>query len=57
MAYGFICGNINVLGTLTIIGFNPDANIGAVILTNQSDVDLHEILLQVYKVGVTLSQE
>lgn len=44
-------------GTSTIVGYSPDTNVGVVILTNQSDVDLDEILVEAYKVGVTLSEE
>jgi CubicO group peptidase (beta-lactamase class C family) len=41
-------------GVATIMAFNPTTKIGAIILTNQGEVDLDEILLQAYKLGLKL---
>lgn len=41
-------------GVATIMAFNPDLKIGAIILTNQGDADLDEILVAAYKFGLTL---
>ena len=41
-------------GVSTIMAFNPTTYAGAIILTNQSDVDLDKILLEAYQLGLEL---
>lgn len=41
-------------GVATIMAFNPETKIGAIIFTNQGDADLDEILVESYKLGVKL---
>lgn len=41
-------------GVATIMAFNPNTKVGAIILTNQGDVDLDEILVEAYKLGLQL---
>lgn len=41
-------------GVSTIMAFNPDNGIGAVILTNLSDVNLDDILVKAYEIGLEL---
>lgn len=41
-------------GVATIMAFNPNTKIGAIILTNQGDVELDEILLEAYELGLEL---
>ncbi|MEM1120425.1 MAG: serine hydrolase domain-containing protein [Bacteroidota bacterium] len=41
-----------VQGSTTIMAFNPETKAGAIILTNQTDVDLDEILVRAYAVGI-----
>lgn len=41
-------------GVATIMAFNPSTKIGAIILTNQGEVDLDEILVEAYKLGLSL---
>jgi hypothetical protein len=41
-------------GVATIMAFNPITKIGAIILTNQGEVDLDEILVEAYKLGLKL---
>lgn len=41
-------------GVATIMAFNPSTKVGAIILTNQGDVDLDEILVEAYKLGLQL---
>ncbi len=41
-------------GVSTIMAFNPDTKIGAIILTNQGDAELDEILTESYKMGLKL---
>lgn len=39
-------------GTTTIMAFNPATKVGAIILTNQSDVELDEALIKAYEEGL-----
>ncbi len=41
-------------GVATIMAFNPSTKVGAIILTNQGEVDLDEILVVAYKLGLEL---
>ena len=41
-------------GVSTIMAFNPETKVGAIILTNQGEVDLDEILIETYKFGLRL---
>lgn len=41
-------------GVATIMAFNPNTKVGAIILTNQGDADLDEILVQAYQIGLKL---
>ena len=41
-------------GVATIMAFNHSTKVGAIILTNQGDVDLDEILVEAYKLGLQL---
>lgn len=41
-------------GVATIMAFNPISKIGVIILTNQGEVDLDEILVETYKLGLKL---
>ncbi len=41
-------------GVATILAFNPTTKVGAIILTNQGDVELDEILSESYKFGLKL---
>ncbi len=41
-------------GVATMMAFNPETKIGAIILTNQGEVNLDEILVEAYKIGVKL---
>jgi CubicO group peptidase (beta-lactamase class C family) len=41
-------------GVATIMAYNPTTKVGAIILTNQGDVDLDEILVEAYKLGLLL---
>lgn len=41
-------------GVATIMAFNLTTKIGAIILTNQGEVDLDEILIETYKLGLKL---
>ena len=41
-------------GVATIMAFNPTTKIGAIILTNQGDVELDDMLLESYKFGTKL---
>lgn len=41
-------------GVATIMAFNPTTKIGAIILTNQGEVNLDEILVEAYKLGLKL---
>jgi len=41
-------------GVATIMAFNPVTKVGAIILTNQGEVELEEILTETYKFGLTL---
>ncbi len=41
-------------GVATIMAFNPVTKVGAIILTNQGEVELEEILIEAYKLGLTL---
>lgn len=41
-------------GVATIMAFNPSTKIGAIILTNQGDVNLDEMLVEAYKFGLDL---
>lgn len=41
-------------GVATIMAFNPTTKIGAIILTNQGEVDLDEILVESYQFGLKL---
>lgn len=41
-------------GVATIMAFNPETGIGAIILTNQGDADLDAILIKAYKLGTKL---
>ncbi len=39
-------------GVATIMAFNPETQIGAIIFTNQGDADLDKILVEAYKLGL-----
>jgi CubicO group peptidase (beta-lactamase class C family) len=39
-------------GVSTIMAFNPNTKVGAIILANQGDADLEEILVEAYKFGL-----
>ncbi|MBC8345768.1 MAG: beta-lactamase family protein [Candidatus Marinimicrobia bacterium] len=39
-------------GVATIMAYNPNTKVGAIILTNQGDSDLEEILVESYKYGI-----
>lgn len=41
-------------GVATIMAFNPDTRVGAIILANQGDAELEEILAEAYKLGLKL---
>ena len=41
-------------GISTIMAYNPTTKIGAIILTNQSDINLDDILVESYKFGLKL---
>ena len=41
-------------GVATIMAFNSDTKIGAIVLSNQGDVDLEEIIEQAYLLGTSL---
>lgn len=41
-------------GVATIMAFNPTTKVGAIILSNQGDADLDEILVESYKLGLSL---
>ncbi len=41
-------------GVATTMAFNPDTQIGVIILTNQGEADLEEILVEAYEVGTGL---
>jgi CubicO group peptidase (beta-lactamase class C family) len=41
-------------GVATIVGFNPNTKIGAIIFTNQGEADVEEWLSQAYTLGVKL---
>ncbi|WP_367391755.1 serine hydrolase domain-containing protein [Lewinella sp. LCG006] len=41
-------------GVATIMAFNPDTKVGAIILANQGDAELEEILAEAYKLGLKL---
>ena len=41
-------------GVATIMGFNPVTKVGAIILTNQGEVELDEILVEAYQLGLEL---
>ena len=41
-------------GVATIMAFNSSTKVGAIILTNQGDVELDEILVEAYKLGLKL---
>lgn len=41
-------------GVATIMAFNPETKVGAIIFANQGDVDLEEILSEAYKLGLKL---
>lgn len=41
-------------GVSTEVGFNKETDVGAIVLTNLADVDLNEILIEAYKLGLTL---
>lgn len=41
-------------GVATIIAFNPATGVGAIILANQGEVELDEILVEAYKIGLDL---
>ncbi len=41
-------------GVATIMAFNPTSKIGAIILTNQGDVDLDDMLIEAYELGARL---
>ncbi|MFK8058308.1 MAG: serine hydrolase domain-containing protein [Saprospiraceae bacterium] len=41
-------------GVATIVGFNLDTKVGAIVLTNQGDAELEEVLAEAYKFGLTL---
>ena len=41
-------------GVATIMAFNPETKVGAVILTNQGDANLDEILVEAYQLGLRL---
>ncbi|PHR74181.1 MAG: hypothetical protein COA67_02100 [Lutibacter sp.] len=41
-------------GVATIMAFNPNTKIGTIILANQGEVDLDEILIEAYKLGLNL---
>ncbi len=41
-------------GVATIMAFNPDTKVGAIILANQGEVDLEETLIESYKLGLIL---
>ncbi len=41
-------------GVATIMAFNPTTKVGAIVLSNQGDSDLEEILIEAYKLGLTL---
>jgi len=41
-------------GVATIMAFNPNNKVGAIILTNQGDADLDEMLVEAYQLGLKL---
>jgi len=41
-------------GISTIMAFNPETKVGAIILTNQSDIELEKLLVESYKFGLKL---
>lgn len=41
-------------GVATIMGFNRETKVGAIILVNQGDADLDELLVESYKLGLQL---
>ena len=41
-------------GVATIMAFNPTTKVGAIIFTNQGDAELDEILVETYKLGLTI---
>ena len=41
-------------GVATIMGYNPTTKVGALIFCNQGDADLDAILVEAYRLGVTL---
>jgi len=41
-------------GVATIMAFNPTTKVGAIIFTNQGYADLDELLVEAYKIGLTL---
>lgn len=41
-------------GVATIMAFNPNTKVGAIILANQGDADLDDLLAAAYKFGLTL---
>jgi CubicO group peptidase (beta-lactamase class C family) len=41
-------------GVATIMAFNPDSKVGAIILANQGEVELDETLVEAYKLGLKL---
>ncbi len=41
-------------GVSTLVGFNTETKVGAIIFTNIEDADLSEILVEAYKLGLTL---
>ncbi len=41
-------------GAATIVAFNPTTKVGAVILANQGEADLDNMLVQAYRLGLTL---
>lgn len=44
----------NLEGASTIVAFNPSTKVGAIIMTNQGDVNLESILVKSYELGVKL---
>ena len=41
-------------GVSTVVAFNPTTKVGAIVLTNHEDAELDEILVEAYKLGLTL---
>lgn len=41
-------------GVATIMAINPETKVGAIILTNQGEADLDQILVEAYKLGLSL---